>query len=406
MSVEQIEQHMTRRSYGDYDPTAPVEVLQQRMMDNLSIVRQVAHETSLTRLDGLANVDVYAKNEHMQRFGSFKVRGAMLALHRAYERGSREFVTRSAGNYAQGFAQAINLLQTKDPTVSGSVFMPMSTPECKVMGTYEAGNGSTQVELVEGTFESCLEQVALAEMIGAEHISPYDNIDVVEGQATASYEALVQQPDTKRLFVPEGGGGAVSGALLAASLLKRAYPETYAGLKVVGVMLEGNDSAWRTMQNGGIPTSATALDDICEGASVEMPGAIPAGIHYDLREHLEFVTVSRAQVGEGFAREIDRLQYEAPAMGAAAYTNLPETTAMLAEVGAHAYHAEYGAPSIREAWTVLVTGGNYDTNKINTLLAEYEMHNEKTRRSLGNMSTNVWRASQLVRGPLGPLYRS
>ncbi|MCG3883282.1 pyridoxal-phosphate dependent enzyme [Photobacterium leiognathi] len=94
---------------------------------------------------------------------------------------------------------------------------------------------------------------------GATFIHPYDNDDVILGQGTSCYEALSNglQPDA--IFAPIGGGGLISGTLLAA---QRLSPSS---LIIGGEPQQAND-AYQSYIKGNIVGFNDSPNTIADGA--------------------------------------------------------------------------------------------------------------------------------------------
>jgi threonine dehydratase len=152
---------------------------------------------------------LWCKLETVQPTGSFKVRGAVAALSAAAAADPDvQVVTCSAGNHGLGVAYASHLLN-----VPATVVLAMSASEVKV-----AKLKGYAVELVQHgeTFAEAQEfALRLAAERGARYVSPYNDPDVIAGQATVATELLDEIPDVAHLLVPVGGGGLLSGIGLA-----------------------------------------------------------------------------------------------------------------------------------------------------------------------------------------------
>ena len=152
---------------------------------------------------------VAAKLESLQVTGSFKVRGALAALdaaHRADPSGA--VITASAGNHGLGIAYASNLLN-----VRATVVVPANASIAKVKKLAEF-----DIELIQ--FGSSFDEAQahareIAEQRSIRFISPFNDADVIAGQATVADEMLAQAPDLEHLVVPVGGGGLLSGTLIS-----------------------------------------------------------------------------------------------------------------------------------------------------------------------------------------------
>ena len=152
---------------------------------------------------------LWCKLESLQPGGSFKVRGAVAAVSAAIaERPDVQVVTCSAGNHGLGVAFAAQLL-----SVPATVVLARTASAVKV-----ARLKGYDIELVQHgeTFaEAQAFALALAEERNARYVSPYNDADVIAGQATVATELLEQLPDLAHLLVPVGGGGLLSGIGLA-----------------------------------------------------------------------------------------------------------------------------------------------------------------------------------------------
>lgn len=157
-----------------------------------------------TEIDGRP---VVLKLEHLQRSGSFKLRGALNALLAGPP--PRRVVTASGGNHGLGVATAAQMLG-----VPAVVYVPESVPAAKAAGIEAAG-----AKLIRhGT--TYAEAAAAARAVGAEpgtrYLSAYDDPDVIAGQGTATAEIVEDDPDVDAVVVSVGGGGLAAGTTLAA----------------------------------------------------------------------------------------------------------------------------------------------------------------------------------------------
>lgn len=155
----------------------------------------------LVELDGLA---LWLKLENQQPTGSFKVRGALAAL----SIDSEPVVACSAGNHGLGVAFA-----AKQLGIHASIVIPETASAAKVekLGHFDVellrqGNDYDEAEAFA---------LALAEERDWRFVSPYNDPDVIAGQATLVTELLAQQGDLDEVIVSVGGGGLLAGSLLA-----------------------------------------------------------------------------------------------------------------------------------------------------------------------------------------------
>jgi threonine dehydratase len=178
-----------------------------------SALRDLFPETPLQRNDHLSQrfaADVWLKREDLSPVRSYKLRGAFNAMRkvRALRPEQAEFVCASAGNHAQGVAYACRHFG-----VHGTIFMPVTTPQQKIDKTRMFGGGQVTVQLTGDYFDQTL---AAAQSFCAERqahfLSPFDDPDVIEGQASVAVEMLEQLGKVPDLVIlPVGGGGLASG---------------------------------------------------------------------------------------------------------------------------------------------------------------------------------------------------
>ena len=218
-------------------------------------------------LSQLIGGDVYCKLETRQVTGSFKERGALnaLSLLNAEQR-ERGVVTMSAGNHAQGVAYHASRLGIK-----ATVVMPDGTPFLKVRRTQDYG---AQVVLHGDTFEmSSKYGYALVERTGATLIHPYDDADVIAGQATATLELLEDAGgDLDAIVVPVGGGGLIAGAVLAVEAFG-------SKAEIIGVETEFYPALYAELKDEEVQIGGVT---IAEGIAVQKVGRLPLAIVRDV----------------------------------------------------------------------------------------------------------------------------
>jgi threonine dehydratase len=208
-------------------------------------IKSYIHRTSVLTshsIDELADAEVYFKAENFQKIGAFKARGAMNAsLSLSQEELKKGVATHSSGNHAQALARAAKILDTKSYIV-----MPHTAPEIKKKGVRAFGG---EIFECEPTLEA--RETTLAEVIrktGATEIHPFNNYDVMAGQATAAKELFEEVPDLNVIMAPVGGGGLLSGTALATKYFS---PNTV----VIAGEPEGADDTFRSLKSGKIESS-------------------------------------------------------------------------------------------------------------------------------------------------------
>jgi len=173
------------------------------------------------KINALAGCKIYFKCENFQHTGSFKLRGALsAALPLSEEERKKGLCTHSSGNHAQAIAKTAQML-----ACPAYIVMPENAPAFKQRATAELG-----AEIRFSSPTTAGREAALAawqKETGAHFIHPYNDYEVILGQATCSLEILEELSDLDGILAPIGGGGLLSGALLSAHYFRP-------GLKVLG----------------------------------------------------------------------------------------------------------------------------------------------------------------------------
>ncbi|MEL6275876.1 MAG: threonine/serine dehydratase [Bacteroidota bacterium] len=193
-----------------------------------------------TALDEMVGANLYFKCENFQKIGAFKMRGgASAALRLTEAQRSRGLATHSSGNHAQAIARAAQYLG-----VPAYIVMPHDAPAVKIAAVRDYGATITYCNNTPAERQAALEEVVAS--TGATFIHPFDDWNVIAGQATCAMELLEQAPDPLDILIaPVGGGGLLSGTALAAhyfsphSVVWSAEPENV-------------DDAYRSLQSGQI----------------------------------------------------------------------------------------------------------------------------------------------------------
>ncbi len=155
---------------------------------------------------------IFLKREDLTPVRSYKIRGAFNFFRKTLAESDAAdlFVCASAGNHAQGFAFVCRHFGRK-----GVVFMPVTTPQQKIDKTRHFGGGFVEIRLIGDFFDECYRAaIDFAEAGHAQMVPPFDDKDIIEGQATVGYEIAAQFPggDTPDMIVlPVGGGGLSAG---------------------------------------------------------------------------------------------------------------------------------------------------------------------------------------------------
>lgn len=291
----------------------------------------VAHRTPVLRsatADAITGAQLFFKCENLQRMGAFKFRGAYNAIAALDDIGRRAGVLAfSSGNHAQAIALAARLLGVK-----ATIVMPADAPAAKLAAT--RGYGGEVVTYDRFTEDREAISNRLATERGLTLIPPYDHAEVIAGQGTAAMELLEDVGPLDALFVCLGGGGLLSGSLLAASAMAP-------GCAVFGVEPEAGDDARQSLRAGRVVTIPVPKT-IADGAMTTHLGRLTFPI---IRDRVrDILTVSDARLVEQMRFFAERMKI------------VVEPTGCLA--AAAAFDA---APSWQgKRVGVIVSGGNVD----------------------------------------------
>jgi threonine dehydratase len=179
-------------------------------------IKPFIHQTpvlSSTSINELAGCEIFFKCENFQKIGAFKARGGMNAvLSLTKEEQKKGITTHSSGNHAQAIALAAKTVGTK-----AYIVMPSNAPIIKKNGVKALDGEIIECEPTLEARESTVQQVV--NRTGATFVHPFNNYDVIAGQATATIELIAEVPNLEVIMAPVGGGGLLSGTALAAHYL-------------------------------------------------------------------------------------------------------------------------------------------------------------------------------------------
>jgi len=226
--------------------------------------------------------NVYLKREDLQVVRSYKIRGAYNMMSSFSEEILKKgVVCSSAGNHAQGFAYSCKKLNVK-----GVVFMPIITPKQKVDQTRMFGEDFVEIKLIGDTYDDC---AIAAKKFTAENdmvfIPPFEDLRIIEGQATVALEILEDLSEIDYLFVPVGGGGLASGV---GTYFKTYSPKT----RIIGLEPEGAPSMAEAFK-AGQPVTLDKIDRFVDGAAVKRTGDLTFSICREMLDALDLVPEGR-----------------------------------------------------------------------------------------------------------------
>ncbi len=232
------------------------------------VVNQTPLLTNLT-YSHLLGAEIMLKREDLQTVRSYKIRGAYNKIAALIENqpSLKHVVCASAGNHAQGVAYTCRTLGVK-----ASIYMPVTTPQQKIEQVKMFGGDWAELVLVGDTFDAAQQQAyAFSEQHNYPFIHPFDDPEIIAGQATIGTEILQQcGKPIDFLFVPIGGGGLASGLL---SVFKQHSPKT----QVIGVEPQGAASMAAALKVGH-NTKLDHINRFVDGAAVQQVGKHTFGI--------------------------------------------------------------------------------------------------------------------------------
>ncbi len=303
-------------------------------------LRGHAHRTPVLRsasADARTGATLFFKCENFQRMGAFKFRGAFNAISQLSPQQRRGGVIAfSSGNHAQAIALAARELGAR-----ATIVMPADAPRAKLEATRAYGGDVVVYDRFADDREALARRLALER--GLVLIPPYDHADVIAGQGTVALELFEETGPLDALFVPLGGGGLLSGCLLAAEHLAPACA-------VYGVEPEAGDDGRRSLRAGHV-------------VSIEVPQTIADGAMTTHLGELTFPIVRRLVrdiVTASDARLVDTMRFFAERMKI-----VVEPTGCLGAAAAFEHADAWRGKRVG----VVLSGGNVDLAALSRWLA-------------------------------------
>ena len=267
------------------------------------VLKDVIRETSLIPSPKISvNNNIYLKTENLQITGSFKVRGAGYMISQlSDEEKARGVVACSAGNHAQGVA-----LAAQKYGIKATICLPDGAPISKVEATKSYG---AEVVMVKGVYDDAYKRaLELRDEQGLTFVHPFDDDDVIAGQATIGLEILNAMKNIDAVVVPVGGGGLISGIAYA---IKHLAPH----IKVYGVQAAGAPSMYNSLNSGNIEMLDT-VSTIADGIAVKKPGENTFKLCSKYVD--EIITVTEGEISSAILALIEQHKMIAEGAGAVA----------------------------------------------------------------------------------------
>lgn len=292
-------------------------------------ITQVTPMLTSRSLSELAGVPVLLKAEHLQRGGSFKLRGAYTRIARLDPQvRAAGVIAASAGNHAQGVALAASLLG-----INATVVMPESASIAKVEAT--RGYGAEVIPFGQTIDQSLQRAGEIAAETGATLVHPFDHQDIVAGQGSVGLEILEQAPDVQTILVCTGGGGLLAGVATAVKSLR---PEA----RIIGVQAEAA-AAYPPSLHAHRPIPLERMATMADGIAVGRPGDVPFAL---IEKYVDqIITVSEESIAQALLLLLERSKQMVEPAGA---------------VGVAALLEHGSALNLSGTTVITLSGGNVD----------------------------------------------
>jgi threonine dehydratase len=294
--------------------------------------------------DAVLGRRVLIKAEGQQRTGSFKFRGAYVALeHLSHEQRAAGVIAASTGNHARALVQAARLHKT-----FAAVVLPDDAPRVhrKAIAALDGRTRVISCNPRDRGPEGLAQQIAYSDRLTL--VPAANHASVIAGAGTVALEMLEQVPDLTAILVPIGGGALAAGTVLAAQLRR-------SRVKVIGVEPANAPDTHASVRTGR-HTRIAPPTTIADGLRHIEPAPIPFGIIKDRLD--DIVLVPEQEISEAMALLWHHYGTTAEPSGAVALAGLMRAATRLppGPIG------------------VIVTGRNVDWTTYRALLDRSEMH--------------------------------
>ena len=251
----------------------------QQIIDANNRLKGFANKTpvlSSSTLNKQLGAEVFFKCENFQKIGAFKFRGAFNCISQLSEQDKkRGVIAYSSGNHAQAVALVGKMLGIKT-----TIVMPNNAPQIKLAATKGYGADvviyDTKSELRETVTQN------IQDKHGYSLIAPFDNRHILAGQGTAAFELHTKVKGLKKLLVPCGGGGLLSGSAVATKGLN---PDC----EVIGIEPENADDATQSFYSGKL-VSQPNPNTIADGTRTASLGNITFPLIQEYVDAMKTVT--------------------------------------------------------------------------------------------------------------------
>ena len=308
-----------------------------KIYDAKNVLEKIARKTDLIHSAYLSKRNnVYLKCENLQLTGSFKLRGAYYKIAKlTQEEKKKGVIACSAGNHAQGVA-----LAAKENNIEATIFIPSVAPLSKVEATRGYG---AKIRLIDGVYDDAYnEAIKYQKETGGIFIHPFNDNEVIAGQATIALEILEQLDEIDAIVVPIGGGGLISG-------IAKAIKELKPTCKVYGVQAQKAGSMHASVKEDRI-IQLDSVTTFADGTAVKLPGDLT--FEYCKKYVDDILLVSEDEIATAVLTLMEKEKMVAEGSGA-----LPVAAVMFNKV-----------PLENKNIACIVSGGNIDVNILSRVI--------------------------------------
>jgi threonine dehydratase len=199
--------------------------------------------------------EVRLKREEVQPTGAFKTRGAHNKVAIVAEQNpTAALVTASSGNHGIAVATAASRHGMRLTVLVGRSVSPAKLERLRALET-----SRITVELTGNDTDDAEAEARRRDNAGhAIYIPPYNDADVIAGQATVGVEVLDDWPEVDTIVVPIGGGGLIAGIGLWVKAVKP-------GVRIIGVQPSASPPMYGYFETGKtdpMPIAPTIADGV------------------------------------------------------------------------------------------------------------------------------------------------
>jgi threonine dehydratase len=212
-------------------------------------------EASRELAEAVGAAEVRLKREELQPTGAFKTRGAHNKVGLLAEgRPEAALVTASSGNHGIAVATAAARHDMRLTVLVGRSVSPAKLERLRALETRRI-----TVELYGDDTDDAEAEARRRDDAGhAVYVPPYQDPEVIAGQATVGVEILADWPEVDTIVVPIGGGGLISGIGLWTKAIKPS-------LRLVGVQPAASPPMYAYFETGStdpMPIAPTLADGV------------------------------------------------------------------------------------------------------------------------------------------------